>query len=61
MGWCLSRFALTEEAVRIDAERLGIDPSIIAGRIRKERNNYIILNNLIGLGTVRSQLTEDQR
>jgi HTH-type transcriptional regulator / antitoxin HigA len=58
---CLSRFALTEEAVRIDAERLGIDPSIIAGRIRKERNNYIILNNLIGLGTVRSQLTEDQR
>src|SRR4029079_13659342 len=31
---CLSRFALTEEAVRIDAEKLGIDPSIIAGRIR---------------------------
>lgn len=52
---CLSRFALTEEAVRIDAEKLGIDPSIIAGRIRKERNNYLILNALIGTGTVRSQ------
>ena len=57
---CLSRFALTEEAVRIDAEKLGIDPSIIAGRIRKERNNYLILNNLIGSGTVRSQLVEGQ-
>jgi HTH-type transcriptional regulator / antitoxin HigA len=57
---CLSRFALTEEAVRIDAHKLGVDPSIIAGRIRKERNNYIILNDLIGSGTVRSQLMEGQ-
>jgi HTH-type transcriptional regulator/antitoxin HigA len=53
---CLSRFALTEEAVRIDAENLGMDPSIIAGRIRKERNNYRILNGVIGSGTVRPQL-----
>jgi HTH-type transcriptional regulator/antitoxin HigA len=57
---CLSRFALTEEAVRIDADKLGVDPSIIAGRIRKERNNYLILNGLIGLGTVRSQFREGQ-
>ena len=55
---CLSRFALTEEAVRIDAEKLGIDPSIIARRIRKERNNYHILNDLVGSGTVRAQLEE---
>lgn len=55
---CLSRFALSEEAVRIDAERLGIDPSIIAGRIRRERKNYTILNGLIGAGTVRAQLEE---
>lgn len=55
---CLSRFALSEEAVRIDADTIGIDPSIIAGRIRKERGNYTILNNLIGLGKVRSQLEE---
>jgi HTH-type transcriptional regulator/antitoxin HigA len=52
---CLSRFALTEEAVRIDAEKLGIDPSIIAGRIRKERNNYTILTGLVGSGLVRHQ------
>ncbi|MGK9086644.1 helix-turn-helix domain-containing protein [Brucella intermedia] len=55
---CLSRFALSEEAVRIDAETIGIDPSIIAGRIRKERRNYTILNDLVGQDQVRSQLEE---
>lgn len=58
---CLSRFALTEEAVRIDAEKLGIDPAIIAGRIRKERGNYLILNDLIGSGTVSLQFQETKR
>jgi HTH-type transcriptional regulator/antitoxin HigA len=53
---CLSRFAITEEAVRIDAHNLGIDVSIIAGRIRKERNNYTILNGLVGQNAVRIQL-----
>jgi HTH-type transcriptional regulator/antitoxin HigA len=52
---CLSRFALSSEAVKIDAKTLGIDPSIIAGRIRKERNNYMILNDLVGQDTVRRQ------
>jgi len=55
---CLSRFALSEEAVRIDAETIGVDPSIIAGRIRKERGNYTILNDLVGRDQVRSQLEE---
>jgi HTH-type transcriptional regulator/antitoxin HigA len=55
---CLSRFALTKEAVLIDAEKLKVDPSIIAGRIRKERNNYKILNDLVGSGTIRPQLEE---
>lgn len=55
---CLSRFALSEEAVRIDADNLGIDPSIIAGRIRKERGNYTILNDLVGRGQVRSLFEE---
>lgn len=56
---CLSRFALSEEAVRIDADRLQIDPSIIAGRIRKERSDYTILSSLIGQGTVVSQFEEE--
>lgn len=55
---CLSRFALSEESVKIDAETIGIDPSIIAGRIRRERGNYTILNDLIGRDQVRSQLEE---
>lgn len=55
---CLSRFALSEEAVKIDAETIGIDPSIVAGRIRKERGNYTILNDLVGRDQVRSQLEE---
>lgn len=55
---CLSRFALSEEAVRIDADNLDIDPSIIAGRIRKEQRNYTILSDLVGQGQVRSQLEE---
>lgn len=52
---CLSRFALSEESVQIDADNLGIDPSIIAGRIRKERGDFMILNSFIGQGQVRSQ------
>ena len=52
---CLSRFALSEEAVRIDADNLGIDPNIIAGRIRKERGNYTILSDLVGQDKVRAQ------
>ena len=56
---CLSRFAMTDDAVRMDAERLGISASIIAGRIRKERNDYTLFNDLIGLKTVRSQLVGD--
>ena len=52
---CLSRFVLSEEAVRLDAERLKVDESIVAGRIRREQGNYTILNGLIRSG-VREQL-----
>ena len=54
---CLSRFALSEEAVRIDARMLDIDISIIAGRIRKEQGDYTILDKLIRKG-VQAQLQE---
>ena len=54
---CLSRFAMTEEAVRLDAERLGIGPSIIAGRIRHERGDFTVLNSLIGQDNVRRQFS----
>ena len=56
---CLSRFAVTERAVRLDAERLGIDASIIAGRIRRERENYTLLNKLVGQDHVRTHFSAD--
>lgn len=55
---CLSRFALSEKAVQLDAKKLGIDASIVAGRIRKERGDYSILSELVGQGRVRDQFTE---
>lgn len=47
---CLSRFSATEKSVMADAGRLGIHPSIIAGRIRNERSDFSILGSLIGQG-----------
>jgi HTH-type transcriptional regulator/antitoxin HigA len=39
--------------VRDLASRLGIHPAIVAGRVRRERNAYRILSNLVGHGEVR--------
>ena len=55
---CLSRFALSEASVRIDAKNLGVDVSIIAGRIRRELGNYKILSDLVGNRQVRIQLEQ---
>ena len=43
-------------SVREMAEDLRIHPAIIAGRIRRERNNYRILSSLVGHREVRKQL-----
>jgi HTH-type transcriptional regulator/antitoxin HigA len=55
---CLSRFSMSEESIKLDAENIGVHPSIIAGRIRKERNNYTILSNMVGQGMVRKYIGE---
>lgn len=47
---CLSRFSATEKLVKADARRLGIHPSIVAGRIRNERRDFSILSSQIGQG-----------
>jgi HTH-type transcriptional regulator/antitoxin HigA len=54
---CVSRFTLSERAVRADAAKLGIHPAIVAGRIRREANDYTLLPALVGSGQVRKQLT----
>ena len=53
---CMSRFALSDASVQIDADNLGISPSIIAGRIRHEQRDYRILTKSVGQGEVCSQL-----
>ncbi|MEO6680354.1 MAG: XRE family transcriptional regulator [Pseudomonas sp.] len=56
---CLSRFLLTKESILLDAKRLDIHPSIIAGRIRKESGNYSIFSDLLGQGKVRTCFEEE--
>ncbi len=51
----LARYDRSEYSVNLLSEELGISPAIIAGRIRNEANNYVILNNLVGQGKVRRQ------
>lgn len=43
------------EVIKSIADKLKIHPSIIAGRIRYEKNNYKILSSLIGNRAVRKQ------
>lgn len=53
---CIARFTRTDKAVLSDAKRLGISPAIIAGRIRREANDYTLLRSLVGAGEPRRQL-----
>ncbi len=58
--WCksLAKYVRSPETVVALAEELSISPAIIAGRIRHEANNYIILNDLVGQGEVRKHFLE---
>ena len=54
----LARYIQTEESISDLAAELKISPAIIAGRIRRESNNYMILTDLVGKGVVRRQFEE---
>ena len=49
----LARYLQTKSSIIDFASELGIHPAIIAGKIRKEANNYIILTDMVGQGDVR--------
>jgi HTH-type transcriptional regulator/antitoxin HigA len=49
----VARYTRSRTAVEAFANELGISPSIIAGRIRHEGKNYVILNELVGQGEAR--------
>jgi HTH-type transcriptional regulator/antitoxin HigA len=57
---CISRFLVTPESVVRDAQKIGIHPSIIAGRIRRESNNYSVLHELLGSRSVRAQFGDQK-
>ena len=52
---CQSRQSVSVQKVLADAHRLKVHPSIIAGRIRKERNDFRILGTLLGQGALHQQ------
>ena len=56
----MSRFYMNVDALIEDAKTLNIHPSIIAGRIRKENNDYQIFNSQIGLNQVRKLFVGDE-
>jgi HTH-type transcriptional regulator / antitoxin HigA len=51
----VSRFTRNEKAVMTDAKRFGVAPSVIAGRVRREANDYTLLRTMVGAGEVRRQ------
>lgn len=54
----LARFVRTNNSVSTLAKELKICPAIIAGRIRNEADNYVILGDLVGQGQVRKHFPE---
>lgn len=61
-AWATSaaRHTKTPEAVIRLAQKLGIHPAIVAGRIRREANDYRLLSRLVGQGEVRSLFPNTQ-
>lgn len=49
----LARYVRSADSVNEFAEELGISPAIVAGRIRREADNYVMLSELVGTGQVR--------
>jgi HTH-type transcriptional regulator/antitoxin HigA len=51
----VSRFTRNEKAVLTDAKRFGVAPAVIAGRVRRDANDYTLLRTMVGSGEVRRQ------
>ncbi|MFG6962211.1 helix-turn-helix domain-containing protein [Burkholderia pseudomallei] len=50
-----ARIAKAADTIERFAKQLGISPAVVFGRIRKERQNYAIFSDKIGLGQIRKQ------
>jgi len=49
----LARYLRSKDSIEDFANELGLHPAIIAGKIRREANNYTILVDMVGQGEVR--------
>lgn len=49
----LVRFSPSEKTIINQAQILNVNPALVAGRIRREKGNYYLFNDLIGQGEVR--------
>ena len=49
-----ARFSKSPDLIEHFAESLNIHPAIVAGRIRRDRNNYRMFDEMVGRGQVRS-------
>jgi len=56
----LARYVRSESSIVALAKELQIHPAIIAGRIRKEADNYVMFSDLVGSGIVRAKFPEVQ-
>jgi HTH-type transcriptional regulator/antitoxin HigA len=54
----LARYVRSNGSIISFAEEQKINPAIVAGRIRNEANNHVILNELVGQGQVRKHFPE---
>lgn len=54
----VARYLRTSDSVKSLANQIGVSPAIIAGRIQREADNYILLKELIGVGQVRRQFPD---
>ncbi len=54
----LARYLRSEDSIKDFAQELGIHPAIVAGKIRREANNYTILVDMVGWGEVRKLFSD---
>ncbi len=54
----LARYVRSEDSIRDLADEMCVSPAIIAGKIRREADNYTILTNMVGQGEVRKLFSD---
>jgi HTH-type transcriptional regulator/antitoxin HigA len=54
----LARYIRSKDSIEDFAQELNIHPAIVAGKIRKEADDYIILKDMVGQGEVRKQFPD---